>query len=292
MGITPFPAKAFHASRSVSASRSGNRRRNCWRRSPSTSKPRNSSLHSARKALISGSVKQCSWRWNSKSRHSLVLKKSRHSDAIFDAIALPVPIRSCRKRRMSSAVRRSRARQCRRWAGDDVASRKLLSKAHPHDSTRPQVREAAYASRRADPRDGAILRPASIRSKVRPIEPNCGISACAYCRRLKPGARDFSLGIAQASQAEIDREHIHTDELLRGFDRVLTGPAAGDQDLNSLHLADVAEARPWKLAMQVHVDGRRSDQGSRPDPSRIWIFLVLLLHQQGHVIRDGGQARD
>ena len=49
------------------------------------SKPRNLSPESARKALICGRVKRCSWQWNKRSRHSLVLKKSRCCDARFAA---------------------------------------------------------------------------------------------------------------------------------------------------------------------------------------------------------------
>src|SRR5580704_17275633 len=70
----------------------------------------------------------------------------------------------------------------------------------------------------------------------------------------------LSLRIAEAGQAEIDREDVGANEPLCGLDRVLTGTAAGDQDFEAVDLAEGAKARERQLAPQIHVDRRGLEQ--------------------------------
>ena len=115
------------------------------------------------------------------------------------------------------------------------------------------------------------------------------------------GLRVFEIGhakfaglarrIGEARQAEVDGQHARAGETLRGFDRVLAGAAAGDQDID-FGFAERAECRGGEFVAQVLIDPQRLLRQVGLGPARIGIFLVLLPHPQRHVVLDRRQRRD
>ena len=174
--------------------------------------------------------------------------------------------------------------------GDDMAARQLAVEADAHDPARAQdrdqhppagervgemVQHAAGLDQIEGPADGAQLHDVGLR-----------IAQIRQSERAR-----LALRIAQAGQAEIDRERVDADEPLGGLDRVLAGPAAGDQDLHALRLAEVGQVRQRQLAVHIHIEGRGPEHAGRPDPARIGVLLVLLLHQERDVIGDRREPR-
>ena len=59
-----------------------------------------------------------------------------------------------------------------------------------------------------------------------------------------PERARLALGIGEAGEAQIDREHAGAGEPLRGLDRMLAGAAAGDQDVDSRLAEGLRRWRP------------------------------------------------
>src|SRR4051812_24104881 len=101
----------------------------------------------------------------------------------------------------------------------------------------------------------------------------------------------MALCMGKAAQAQVDREQACLRKSLRGFDRLLAGAAAGNQDVD-VRLAEIAEWRRRESAAQELVDGPRPSRGLTLHPTRIWVFLVLVPHRDRHGVLDRRQHRD
>ena len=132
--------------------------------------------------------------------------------------------------------------------GDDMIARQLAIEADAHDSARPQDRNQHAP---AGERVGEVVQHAASLDEVegpadRAQLHDIGLRITQIRQSERAG---LSLRIAEAGQAEIDRERIDADEPLGGLDRMLAGPAAGDQDLHALRLAEIGQVCKRQLAV-------------------------------------------
>ena len=94
------------------------------------------------------------------------------------------------------------------------------------------------------------------------------------------------LGIAEARQAEIDRQSpARLRSLARDLDQVLPGAAARDEDVDTVVPTQLGTR--LEPAAEILRHGLRLADRRRLHPSRIRVLLVLLLDLERHVIGDG-----
>src|ERR1700722_16201395 len=81
------------------------------------------------------------------------------------------------------------------------------------------------------------------------------------------------IGIAQTVRTEIDRQYPGFRKALRGFDGMLTGTAAGDENFELPLFASRVRDRKRKSAMQISGETVGTLRWRSLDPARIRIFL-------------------
>src|SRR5262245_65210069 len=101
----------------------------------------------------------------------------------------------------------------------------------------------------------------------------------------------LALGIGEAGQAQVQREHGGAGEPLCRLDRVLARAAARDQNVN-LPLAETPERGGRQSPPQVLLEQDRLSWRLRLRPAGIRILLVLLSHLARDVVLDRRQRRN
>ena len=101
------------------------------------------------------------------------------------------------------------------------------------------------------------------------------------------GFAGLSQRIGQAGAAQIDGEHARLGKLQSGLDRVLAGAAPGYQDFQGTFVAIIGVLN-GKTGAPIAYGRDVRDRG----PSRVGIFLILLLDSDRYIIVDNGQRLD
>ena len=161
---------------------------------------------------------------------------------------------------------------------DDVLARRFAIKSDLHDAARPQQRQQNPP---AGPRIGEMMQDAGRVDEIE-LSPERAQHHDVGLRELDVGGVEIfrhALGVAQACEAEIDRQDARVAHLPRKLDGRQPGAATGDQDIGNLFGRRVLE-------------DRRLYRRAGLDPARVGVLLVLLAHRPRHLAFDRRQGGD
>ncbi len=102
----------------------------------------------------------------------------------------------------------------------------------------------------------------------------------------------FSLGIAEAAQAQVDREHPNSPKSLGDVQRITARAASRDEHLRCAVVGHRSARRERQDARQLGIERLRRSAHLQFHPARVRILFVLVAHRLGDAALHRGQGSD